>query len=830
MKAVVMAGGEGSRLRPLTIGRPKPMVPIVGKPVMEHIVDLLRKHGITDIVVTLQYLPGVIQDYFGDGSGFGVNLSYSVEDQPLGTAGSVKYAMDYLDETFLVISGDAITDFDLTQILDFHRRKQAAVTMTLYRVPNPLEYGVIITDEVGRIQQFLEKPSWGEVFSDTVNTGIYVLEPSAMEQVPDGESYDFSQQLFPKLLEQREALYGYVAPGYWCDVGSLPEYMRATADILQGRTGVPVPGEEVLPRVWVQPGANFSREAEIVGPVFLGQDSRIRSGAKVIGPAAIGDYAIIDGHAQVERSIVWSNSYLGEGVQLSGAIVGKQCNIRRRAVILEGAVVGDNTIIGEDAIVQSGVRIWPNKELETGASLNESLIWGGRAHRSLFGAYGISGLVNVDVTPEFASRVGAAYGAVLSKGSNVTVNRDPHRSPRMIKRALISGLPSSGANVLDIQTVPIPVARYVTRHSNAAGGIHVRISPFDDRIVEIKFFDAQGMDLDKNAERRIENAFFREDFRRVYLDDIGNIVVDENVADSYVRDFLQAVDLEAIRRASFNVVIDYAHGSSTLVFPKILRQLGCEMVAINSSIDEMRMFRTAEQFDQEMQQLAAITKTLNFDFGVRIDLGGEKVFLVDNTGRLLDRMVAFAAMTSLFFCRRPGASIAAPIGVPMLFEGLAASNGGQIVQTRAATQALMLAASRQHVGLAGDGDGGFVFPSFLPAFDAMLATAKLMELLAECNTKLSDVVDSLPPYYMATSHVGCPWDHKGKVMRELSEQYRTPEDTQIDGIKIGLDDAWVLIQPDADRPMFHVTAEGGSHGRAEQLAGEYSDVVKSLAK
>ncbi|HEX6511864.1 MAG TPA: mannose-1-phosphate guanyltransferase [Chloroflexota bacterium] len=829
MKAVVMAGGEGSRLRPLTIGRPKPMVPIVGKPVMEHIIELLRAHGITDIVVTLQYLPAVIEDYFGDGSAFGVNLTYTVEDQPLGTAGSVKYAMRHLDETFLVISGDAITDFDLTQIIDFHRRREALATLTLYRVPNPLEYGVIITDEEGRIQQFLEKPSWGEVFSDTVNTGIYVLEPSAMDQVPM-EMYDFSQQLFPSLLEQRAALFGYIAPGYWCDVGNLPEYMRATADILQGRTQVPVPGEEVLPQVWVMPGANFSREANLVGPIYLGQDTRIRSGAQVVGPTAIGDYTIIDGHARVERSVVWNNSYLGEGVQLSGAIVGKQCNVRRRAAVLEGAVIGDNTVIGEGAIVQSDVRIWPNKELETGASLNESLIWGGRAHRSLFGAYGISGLVNVDITPEFASRVGAAYGAVLPKGATVTVNRDPHRSPRMIKRAMISGLPSAGANVLDIQSVPIPVARYVTRHSTAAGGIHVRISPYDDRIVEIKFFDAQGLDLDKSAERRIENTFFREDFRRVYLDDIGEIVVDEDVAESYVHDFLRAIDTSAIRRASFNVVIDYAHGSSTLVLPKILRQLGCETVAINSAVDEMRMFRTAEQFDQEMEQLAAITHTLKFDFGVRIDLGGEKVFVVDNTGRLLDRMTAFAAFASLFFSRRRGSSIAVPVGAPMLFERLAADSGGHVVNTRAATQALMAAASRQNVGLAGDGDGGFVFPAFLPAFDAMMAIARLMELLAECSARLSDVVDGLPPYHMATAHVSCPWDYKGKVMRELSEQYRTPEDNQIDGIRIGLDDAWVLIQPDADRPMFHVTAEGVSDDRAEQLAGEYSEVVKSLAR
>jgi mannose-1-phosphate guanylyltransferase/phosphomannomutase len=806
------------------------MVPLVGKPVMEHIIDLLRRHGITDIVATLQYLPGVIQDYFGDGSSFGVNINYAVEDRPLGTAGSVKNAQQYLDETFLVISGDAMTDFDLTKIIEFHEQKRAKATLTLYRVPNPLEYGVIITDDEQRITQFLEKPSWSEVFSDTVNTGIYVLEPDILDLVPADTMYDFSQQLFPQLLAQRDPMFGYVAPGYWCDVGNLAEYMRATADVLTGQADVEIPGEEIRPKVWVQPGVDISREADVRGPVFIGQDARIRAGARLVGPAVIGDYTIVDEHARIERSVVWSNSYLAEGVELNGAIVGKQCNLRRRAVVMEGGVIGDNCVIGEGAIVRNDVKVWPNKELETGASLNESLIWGGRVHRSLFGAYGIQGLVNVDITPEFAARLGAAYGAVLRKGATVTINRDPHRSPRMIKRAMISGLPSAGANVLDIQSVPIPVARFVTKSSHADGGIHVRISPWDDKIVEIKFFDANGMDLDKPAERKIENTFFREDFRRVYLDEIGSIVVDEKSAEAYDDAFLHTVDIEAIRQANFNVVIDYAHGSSSMVFPKFLRQLGCETVAINSSIDELRMFRTASQFEQEMGQLAAITRTLKFDFGVRIDLGGEKMFLVDNTGRLLDRMVAFGAIAAMFLRQHPGEAIAAPVGVPMLFEQLAHQHRGRMIYTRAAMQSLMSVAADEAVGLAGDGDGGFIFPSFFPAFDAMLGIAKLMELLAQNGTKLSEAVDSLPPYHVITAHVSCPWEYKGKVMRVLSEQYRSADDMQVDGIKIARDGTWVLILPDADRPMFHVTAEAPTETEAEKLAGEYCEVVKELAR
>src|SRR6478609_3411921 len=217
IKAVVMAGGEGTRLRPLTSNQPKPMVPIVGKPCIEHIIDLLRRHGIDEIVVTVAYLPQVIRGYFGDGESMGVTLHYSVEETPLGTAGSVKHAEALLDETFLVISGDALCDFDLTAIVAAHRDRGAVATLGLKSVENPLEFGVVIIDEDGRIERFLEKPSWGQVFSDTINTGVYVLEPEVLRNVPPDEPYDFSKQLFPALLSRGKHLYGHVLDGYWQD-------------------------------------------------------------------------------------------------------------------------------------------------------------------------------------------------------------------------------------------------------------------------------------------------------------------------------------------------------------------------------------------------------------------------------------------------------------------------------------------------------------------------------------------------------------------------------------------------------------------------------------
>src|SRR3712207_2493117 len=239
MKAIIMAGGQGTRLRPLTSNQPKPMIRIANLPCMEHIVNLLAQHGITDIAVTLQFMPEEIQDYFGDGSDWGVNMRYSIEDAPAGTAGSVKMAERQLDlhgERLLIISGDALTDADLTQLVRFHEEKDAEVTMVLKSVENPLDFGIVIIGGDGRISRFLEKPAWGQVFSDTVNTGLYLVEPSVLDEIPEVGEYDFSKDLFPGLLDKGRPLYGFVTDAYWEDIGTLEQYASAQRDVLDGRS------------------------------------------------------------------------------------------------------------------------------------------------------------------------------------------------------------------------------------------------------------------------------------------------------------------------------------------------------------------------------------------------------------------------------------------------------------------------------------------------------------------------------------------------------------------------------------------------------------------
>jgi mannose-1-phosphate guanylyltransferase/phosphomannomutase len=834
MQAVVMAGGEGARLRPLTINRPKPMVPIANRPVMGHIIELLKYHNIHDIVATLQYRADDIQNFFRDGSPVGVNMHYSVEPHPMGTAGSVKFAEQYLsrDEPFLIISGDALTDFNLTQVINFHKRVGAAVTITLSRVTTPLEYGVIIIDEFGRIERFLEKPSWGEVISDTVNTGIYVVSPEILDEIESGANLDFSKDLFPMLMKKGVPMYGYVANGYWCDVGNISEYQRATSDLLLGKVKLGEIGRHIGGGIYVDEDVDIAPDAQLFGPIYLGTGVRIKGGVVVHGPSVIRPFTIVDNRAHIDRSIIWRNAYIGEGTELRGAIIGRRCSLKSQSVVFEGAVLGDECTVGQGAVIHPNVKIWPNKEVETGANVKSSLIWGSQARRTLFGRYGITGLVNIDLTPEFAARLATAFGAMIPKGSFITINRDLHRASRMIKRGMVSGFPSAGVSVQDLESVPIPAARYYTKVSGAAGGAHVRLSPYDQRVVDIRLFDKNGMNLTKLAERNIENIFFREDFRRVAFDDLGQIEEVGGIPEQrYIKDFLKTLNVDAIRGAHFNLVVDYANAPTSLVFPKILNELGCEVVSLNERPEESKMAVSTEAFQQGLDQLGAITSVVKADLGVRFDVGGERVWLVDGKGNKLTGTIAAAAFLELALRADDyqGRTIAVMANQPQLLEDIVTRHGAVVQRTKIEPQALMEAMSDSTVALAMSGAGEFIVPSFHALVDAMYPIAKLLEFLATQHVALAQVVEELPPYYVAQKQVLCGWEQKGKVMRLLNEQFKDNIVEQGDGVRIRLGEReWVLIVPDADHPVFYVFTESTTADSAAMLADRYTRVIEGL--
>ncbi len=829
MQAVIMAGGFGTRLRPLTNNIPKPMIPMANRPMMEHIVDLVRSHGMTRLLTLLYFQPEVIERHFGDGADFGVSMSYLTATEDYGTAGAVKFASPHLSNTCLVISGDVLTDFDLTQAIAFHRSRQAIATIVLTRVENPLQYGLVITDPEGRITRFLEKPSWSEVFTDTVNTGIYILEPEALEFIPPRTEFDFSRDLFPLLMREDRPPYGYVAPGYWRDVGDLIEYRLAHRDILTGAVKVNLPGSRVegLDRdIWLGEGSRVDFTAALRGAVLIGRHARVEANARLTN-SVIGDRCVIQEGASISGAVLWADVRVGRGAVLAENVVGNGSEIRARARLFEGALIADHCRIGEDSVVKADVKVWPQKVVEEGATLSTSLVWGSKWSRSIFGTYGVTGLANAEISPEFAAKLGACFGATLREGAIVRTSRDPHRASRMINRALICGLLSAGVDVHDLRVTPIPLVRYKMGAQGASAGLHVRRSPFDPELVDLKFFDEHGLDLSSNRERSVERLFFREDFRRAGVDAVGRLSFPEYDVEYYQDGVRRFVEFSALHARRLKVVIDYSYGSSVTVFPAILGNLGCEVIALNAYIDEARLTKTEEEFRRALHQLSEIVRTLGADLGVLMDAGAEKIFLVDDKGDLVPDDLALCLVTLLVLRTNPKGAIGVPITASGVLDGLAEAHGVPLLRTRLAPRALMEAAARDDVVFVGDGMGGYIFSQFQPAFDGMLATVKLLEMLAHQGVRLHELVRQIPPRVTLREEVSCPWERKGAVMRQLLEATRDDRVDLTDGVKVLLKDDWVVMYPDQDRAVFHVVAEAASRPQAAALAAKYRDVVRN---
>ncbi|MBK8046023.1 MAG: NTP transferase domain-containing protein [Anaerolineales bacterium] len=826
-----MAGGEGSRLRPLTIGRPKPMVPIVNKAVIGHIFDLLKHHGITEVIVTLRYMASAIQDFYDDGSSIGMKITYSVEEAPLGTAGSVKNAARYLDDTFVVISGDALTDFDLKEIVRVHKARESLASITLTRVPNPLEFGVIVTDEQGRVAQFLEKPSWGEVISDTVNTGLYVLEPEVLDLIPEGVPYDFASELFPRMLADRKPLYGYIADGYWCDVGNITEYMKANADVLYGKLRLPEPiGMHLGGGIWVGENVEIAPSAQLFGPIYLGSEVKIKGDVRIYGPTVIRDYTVVDNYNRIERSLIWRNNYIGESCELRGVIVTRQCSIKAQVVAYEGVVIGDNCVLGEGSVLHPNVKLWPHKEIEAGATIKDSIIWGNQGRRALFSRFGVSGVVNIDLTPEFAAKLSAALGAALPKGSYVAINRDAHRSSRMLKRALISGLPGTGVNVWDLGTVAIPVLRhFVRQRKDTTAGIHVRLSPFDQRVVDIRIIDGQGLNQSNAAERAIERNFFREDFRRAFLNEIGLIDYAHQPIAVYTEDFLRHVDSQRIRDYGFKLVTDYSHGLAADTLADVLTQMGVDVVPLNARMDESKLAMLQGEFKANQERMGKIVQALGANLGVQLDVGGEKIFLVDENGVVIDDITAAALVMELALYAHPGRPVAVPVTMPAAFDTIANWHGARLFRITQNLHGPMHTASYIGVLLIGDGAGSFIFPGFQPAVDGMMATVRLLEYLAIRKLSVSEILAYLPKFSIGKETAECSWEVKGAVMRVMMNRHQHRQMDKIDGVKIYLDHGeWVHLSPNPDKPRFEILAEAGDPERAMELARDYREMIGEI--
>lgn len=340
MKAMILAAGVGSRLDPLTRAIPKPMVPILNRPVIEHIVHDLKKHGFDEIRINLHYLGNVIQDYLGDGSKFGVQISYAQEEKLWGDAGSVKRSQDFFrGETFLVVGGDDISDIDLSGLVQLHREKKAVSTIALCTVDDPSQFGIVITEKDGRITRFLEKPKGGDVFSNTANTGVYLFEPEVFDLIPAETFNGFGNNVFPQLLEAGKPLYGFLTNAYWMDVGNLKIYRQTNFDALSGRVALDMAAKQVVPGVWLGAGIKIDPSADLIPPIYIGSNVTIGEGAEIGANAVIADDCVIEAGVTLRETILWRGARVSAGTHLERCVVGTNAQVQSNVAIFDANIV-----------------------------------------------------------------------------------------------------------------------------------------------------------------------------------------------------------------------------------------------------------------------------------------------------------------------------------------------------------------------------------------------------------------------------------------------------------------------------------------------------------
>ena len=805
-----MAGGEGSRLRPLTCDLPKPMVSIMNKPVMEHTIDLLKQFGITDIGITLMYHPQLIKDYFGNGKNLGVNITYFIEETPLGTAGGVKSAQSFLDESFIVISGDSITNLDIAKAIEFHKQKKSIATLVLTKVDFPLDYGIVLTNEDGSITGFLEKPSWGEIFSDTVNTGTYILEPEIFNYIQPNKNMDFSRDIFPSLLSSSKKMFGYVMSDYWCDIGDIRSYIKSHCDILDKKINIAFDGVQIKENVWVGSGTTIESNAEINGPCIIGNNCKIGNGTLIDNYTIIGNNTIIEDDVSIVRSIIWDNCYVGYGSELRGAILCNHVNLKHYVSVFENAVIGEGCKIKERVIVKPNIKIWPEKIIEPFAIIDRNMIWGSKHSNRIFGENGISGIINVDVSPEFATRLGAAYGSQFKIGSRVVVSSTNSNSARMFKHAFISGILSVGVEVYNMSSLLTPIARSAIGFLAVEGGIHIKTDIDNENMVRVDFMDARGAPISRLNERKIENSFFKEDFKRCSAEQISRLNNITDFSNYYMRSINSKIDIALIREKNIKVCVFSQSEFVLSIVISTLNSLGCTVASF--------LYKT----DSDLDSLATKLEDTNSDFAAIIDKNAEKLILVDKSGKVIKDDLFQAFVSLIIFKSTPGSTFFAPITGSEVIDKLALKYNSKVHRTKNSSQAIMDEVLNDSITKSSE--------QLVLSFDAIAGLVRIIEYICKSNIPLSEIVSEIPEFFIIRKDIHCPWELKGTIMRTIINEQNGNKIELLDGIKLYSNQGWVLIMPDADKPIFRIISESNSNIESETLCDKYYSLVERIIR
>lgn len=829
MKAVIMAGGFGTRIQPLTHSIPKPMLPIMNKPMMEHTMMMLKDLGIQEFIVLLYFKPEIIKNYFKDGSDFGIKITYVVPDDDYGTAGAVKKAQEYIgNENFIIISGDLVTDFDFQKIFDYHKEKNSKLTITLTSVENPLEFGVVIANEEGKIEKFLEKPSWGEVFSDTINTGIYIIEPEILEYIPKNENFDFAKDLFPLLMRKGIDLIAGHASGYWRDVGNPESYRDVYDDILAGKIKFQLGGEAVKYPDGVlicEEDNTLEDNVEVVGIVLIGKNVTVKHGSK-LNNVVIGSNVSIGVSSKISNTVIWDNVKIGKNAKLDGCVICSSNIIGKNVTARSGLILAEGCEIGDLVTVEKDVTIWPEKIIEAASIVSRSVILGSRYKNSIFQDGIVIGKSNAELSCEMATKLAEAFGAQLPIGSTVLVSRHYDKSSGMLKRAFLGGLLASGVDVIDYNAIPSAVMRCsLSSHDEYIAGVHFHQKIDDPTSSVVTFYNSEGLRINSDVAKKIEKAFFKDSFRRVDYYDIGKIYQLDHKKEfhQYKKGIESLLQSHKFKCVGCRIAVDMMHGMASEVFPDILNELGVDNIMFNAYQDEQRLSNINALSVRTNKDMGAVIKALNLDAGFVLYPHGQRLDIICDEGIPLSKQTALHVVMTLLNLEAKASGRKMRVFLPtwasdlVYFDHLAIEYG---------QYSNFKSEEMKKYDLVTTGEGNFTFTEFATHRDSMYATLKILEMLVNHNVKLSDLIAELPHFFYKTYQIPCIQALKGKMMRKFLEDSKGKKSSSLDGVKIWFkENDWILMLPDQYNDHLNLTIQAENDKDGDQYAQIYIDKI-----
>lgn len=765
MKAVVLAGGEGSRLRPLTCNLPKPMSRILGRPILEYIFDSLDSCGVTQANVTLGYLPHIIEDEFGEKYG-NMKLNFIREDEPLGTAGGVKEAAEGFDEPFFIVSGDALCDFDFAKIMDFHKASGAKITIVATKKSDPREFGVVKVGKENRVYGFIEKPSWSQAVSNLANTGVYVVNPECLTLVPRGKKYDFARDLFPLMLERDMPIYCYNTDDYWCDVGNIATYLECQRDILDGR---------IKPQCGKIADGIYSPEKlpagdySIVPPVYIGRNAEIRDGA-IIGPyAVIDDNCYVGENAKIRYSTLLENACVSRDCAITGALVCSGAALKKGASMFENSVAGSGSIIGENSCVKQNVLVWPGKIICKGKSVFDNVKYG-NFRNGIMNENGFSEEGGARLTPETCVRIGEAVGSTRN-GSKCGIATDGSRYSQVLRYAVVSGILGVGGSVWDFGCCFEAQLNFLINFCGLGAGLF--ISGKDKK--EIKICGEGGLSIPRFFERSIESYINKGECREIDEDFVKELNEMSSVGLIYKQELLKAAPYGL---SGIGASVRCENPLAERMLTSVLRKLGC---------------------------------TEDENFLIELSASGTSAkLLYDGTEIEYEKILAVCCLNEM----KNGRDISVPYDAPGFLDALASDYGKRVYRYLSTpaddsdSVARRLAAKQIFVR------------------DGLFLAVKLLSVMKERECSFTELLSQLPESYIIKKTVPIgfsPADLAGLVGEEnisLSNGF--------EGIKLVRSNGRLLIIPERDGEKVRVLAEADTMEAAKELCIDFEEKVNKF--